>query len=45
VDGRVVRVVLDSNVWILYLKGEEDASKLVEVFLGRGLVSIGLLSF
>jgi len=32
VGGRVVRVVLDSNVWILYLKGEEDASKLVVTF-------------
>ena len=30
--GRVVRVVLDSNVWILHLKGEEDAGKLVETF-------------
>jgi len=33
VGGRVVRVVFDSNVWILYLKGEEDASKLVKTFL------------
>jgi len=33
VGGRVVRVVFDSNVWILYLKGEEDAVKLIETVL------------
>lgn len=31
--GRIVRVVFDSNVWILYLKDEKNASKLVEIIL------------